>query len=139
MDLREGPQTTSIQRLGRAADALHTALCQDLPGAPGKPPVISVFAAWPKEWDAEYRLLCRGGFLVTSTMRNGRIEFVEIQPQVGGECRLRNPWGEDPVTLYRGGEKSDEMNGALLRFATRRSEDIIVVPKGTIPPTRKVL
>lgn len=37
MDLREGAQTTSAQRLGNASDALHTALCCDLPAGPGQP------------------------------------------------------------------------------------------------------
>src|SRR5688500_17368905 len=43
MDLREGFQTTSVQRLGRAAEALHYALCQSIPAAPGAAPVIHVF------------------------------------------------------------------------------------------------
>ena len=34
MDQREGPQTTSAQRLGRAADALHNALVQSVGRAP---------------------------------------------------------------------------------------------------------
>ncbi len=137
MDLREGKQTTCAQRLGNAADALHTALCQDLPAGPGKQPVIRVFAAWPKKWDAEFTLLCRGGFLVTSAMQKGRIEFVEIQSQLGGQCLLRNPWGESEITLYRDGKKSESISGSLLNLATRKGEDIVAVRPGTTPDQYK--
>ena len=133
MDLREGPQTTSAQRLGNAADALHTALCYDLPAGPGQPPIIRVFAAWPKDWDAEYRLLCRGGFLVTSAMRKGKVEFVEIQSRLGGECRLRNPWGESEAVLRRDGGKPQKVNGSLLKFATGKDQHILLVRPGATP------
>ncbi len=133
MDLREGPQTTSAQRLGNAADALHTALCYDLPAGPGQPPVIRVFGAWPKDWEAEYRLLCRGGFLVSSAMHRGQVEFVEIQAQHGGECRLRNPWGESKVDLYRDGRKVGNASGSLLKSVTGRDESIVLVQTGKRP------
>jgi hypothetical protein len=138
MDLREGTQTTSVQRLGGAADALHTALCQSVPAGPGKPSVIRVFPAWPSQWDAAFTLLVRGAFLVSASMEKGRIEFVEIQSQVGGECRLRNPWPEGEVTLYRNNKISESMNGSLLKFATIKNENIVVVPKGSTPSRKKV-
>lgn len=137
MDLREGPQTASVQRLGRAADALHSALCQDLPSGPGRESVIRVFPAWPRDWDAEFKLLVRGGFLVASAMREGSVPFVEINSQLGGECRLRNPWGQGKVALTRSGAKSEVLRGALLRFNIGRSECIRVVPADAIPFEKK--
>jgi hypothetical protein len=133
MDLREGRQTTSDQRIGNAADALHTALCQSIPRLPGEPTVIRVFPAWPTAWDAEFRLRCVGGFLVSSAMRGGQIEFVEIGAQLGGECRLRNPWGEAEVELYRNGHKAEQVHGSLLKFNTAEQEVIVVVRPGTTP------
>ena len=133
MDLREGAQTTSAQRLGNASDALHTSLCSDLPAGPGQPSVIRVFAAWPKEWDAEFKLLCRGGFLVTSAMRKGEIEFVEIESQLGGECHVRNPWGEGEVTLFRDGRNTGSRGGGRLQFLTSNGEQIVLVRPGSVP------
>lgn len=133
MDLREGPQTTSAQRLGNASDALHTALCGDLPAGPGQPSVIRVFQAWPKTWDARFKLLCRGGFLVSSEMADGKIPWVQIESQLGGGCRLRNPWTGSSVTLYRDGRKSQTLDGPLLTFLTGKSESIVVVPAGANP------
>ena len=75
MTLREGPQALDAQRLGRAAEALHLALLQSMPPAPGEESVIRLFAACPKEWNARFTLLARGGFLVTAAIEEGRDPF----------------------------------------------------------------
>ena len=133
MTLREGVNAIDIQRLGVASHALQLALCQSVPAGPGKDPVIRIFPAWPKEWNAEYTLLCRGGFLVTSSMQRGQIEFVEVQSQLGGECRLRNPWSKAEVTLYRNGINWKDMDGSLLKLETAQGENIVVVQSGLLP------
>lgn len=133
LTLREGHQALDAQRLGRAAEALHLALVQSNPSRPAGDPVLRVFAAWPKQWDAAFRLLARGAFLVASSMKRGRVEFVEIESVAGEECRLRNPWPPATITLFRDGRKSEELKGGLLRFATRRGERITAVPEGVDP------
>jgi hypothetical protein len=122
MDLREGFQATSIQRLGRASEALHSALCQSVPSQPGLDPVIRVFPAWPKEWDARFKLLCRGGFLVSSSLQKGDIESVEIVSQAGSVCRIRNPWPGMEVVLYRNNKKWKQSKEGLLVFATTKGD-----------------
>jgi glycosyl hydrolase family 95 len=140
MTLREGPQALDAQRLGRAAEALHLALLQSAPPNPGGDPVIRVFPSWPEEWNASYTLLARGAFLVTSSIERGQIGFVELESQVGGDCKLRNPWGESEVTLYRDGKQSENLKGSLLRFPTRKGERVVVVVSGDTPQShRRVL
>jgi len=109
MTLREGPQALDAQRLGRAAEALHVALLNSAPPAPAEDPVIQFFSAWPKEWDARFKLGARGGFVVTASIRGGQVESVELESLAGGECRVRNPW-----------------SGELQRFTTRKGERIVV-------------
>jgi hypothetical protein len=137
MALREGPGATECQRLGRGAEALHTALLQSAPPTPGADPIIRVFPAWPKEWNVSFKLLARGAFAVSASMQGGKIEFVEIESNAGGECRLVNPWGEVPVTVYRGGEKS-EVGGLLLKLSTAKGESIVIVLKGSAKPSKNV-
>ncbi|MCI0388114.1 MAG: glycoside hydrolase [Acidobacteria bacterium] len=137
MTLREGPQALDAQRLGRAAEALHLALLQSAPSNPGGDPVIRVFPSWPTEWNASYTLLARGAFLVTSSIDRGRIGFVELESQAGAECRLRNPWGESEVILYRDGKKSENLEGSLLRFPTRKGERVVVVVSGDTPQAHR--
>jgi len=127
LDLSEGAQTTNVQRLGRVADALHNALCQSIPAKPGEETIIRVFPAWPEEWDAQFTLLCRGNFLVTSSFRKGAIEFVEIKSQSGKECKLRNPWGTNEVTIYRNGRQLQKTKANLITFPTKVGEVFVIV------------
>jgi hypothetical protein len=132
MDLREGFQTTSIQRLGRAAEALQYALCQSVPSSPGKDPVIHIFPAWPKEWDAQYTLLCRNAFLVSSSMRKGLIEFVEVESPAGKELHIRNPWPGNDVVIYRNGKEWKAVKKQdLMKMPTATGDRIIFIRKGT--------
>jgi hypothetical protein len=126
MTLREGPQALDAQRLGRAAEALHLALLQSNPPEPGEDPVMHVFPAWPREWDARYSLFSRGAFVVSASMRQGRVEFVEIESQAGADCRVRNPFAGD-VALYRNGRKAETLSGSLLQFPTAKGEKLLLV------------
>lgn len=132
MDLREGFQTTGVQRLGRVADALHNALCQSIPASPGKETVIHLFPAWPREWDAQFSLLARGNFLVTSSLKNKEIEYVEIKSNSGKICRIRNPWNEK-VALYSDGQKQKVLSGSLLEFATEKNGNYVIVKNNNTP------
>ncbi len=127
MTLREGQQALDCQRLGRASEALHLALLQSNPPVPGQDPILHLFPAWPKEWEARFQLLARGAFVVSAAMKSGTIGEVEITSQAGAECVLRNPFSGD-VALYRDGKKAETLRGSLLKFATRKSERIQVRP-----------
>jgi len=87
-----GYQAHSIEHLGLLTMILQEALLQSVSPQPGEPEVISVFPAWPRAWDAAFRLLARGGFLVTAAIRRGEIQAIEIESRLGEECRIRNPW-----------------------------------------------
>jgi hypothetical protein len=122
MDEREGKQTTNVERLGRAAEALQDALVQSVPPAPGKDPIIYVFPAWPAAWDAQFKLLCRGNFLVESSMQNKEIAYVSIKSRSGGICRLSNPWEEKDIKIYKNGKfwKTGKQN--LILFNTNKGD-----------------
>ena len=127
MTLREGPGAIGVQRLGRMAQALHGSLLQSNPAKPGGDPVLHVFPAWPKDWNAQFKLSARGGFVVTSSWRNGRVESVELRSTANRQCQLRNPWGSGSVRLYRNGKTGDQLSGSLLKFATHKDENLRVV------------
>jgi hypothetical protein len=129
--LREGPGAIEFERLGPAAQALQYALLQSVPSSPGKEPVNYLFPAWPKEWDAQFLLAARDAFLVSGSVQQGKIEFVEFYSQKGGPCRAQNPWPDTQVTLYRNGKPAEELSGKLLAFPTASGEKLTLAPKGT--------
>ena len=88
-----------------------------------------MFAAWPLAWDAEFELAARGAFLVSSSIVKGKIQFVQIRSQAGGECRLLNPWNSGKITLYRNGATAETLSGTVIKFTTKRGETIVVVPE----------
>lgn len=90
--LFEGETARSIEHLGLLTMTLQEALLQSIAPRPGRPEIIRVFPAWPRDWDASFRLLARGGFLVSASMEGGQIAPVEIESRRGETCRLRNPW-----------------------------------------------
>jgi hypothetical protein len=99
MSTAEGHQAHTIEHLGNASLGLELALCQSIAPGPGEDPVIRVFPAWPREWDASFTLACRRGFLVTASMRGGVIELVRIRSQLGNDCRMRSPWPGQPLRI----------------------------------------
>jgi hypothetical protein len=129
MTLREGPQALDAERLGRGAEAIHTALLQSAPPTPGEEPILHLFPAWPKEWNARFTLLARGALVVTSSIKNGTVGEVELHSQEGSGCRLRNPWGTAEVEIFRyragrNGERGETLRGSLLTFETVKGERI---------------
>lgn len=131
MDLSEGFYTTNIQRIGRVADALQQSLCQSAPPAPGQPPIIEVFAAWPRIWDAQFTLLSRGGFVTSAAIRNGEIIFTELKSKAGATCSIRNPWKNEKTWIYKNGKFFKETNAATIQIDTRIDDELVLVPKGT--------
>jgi len=132
MTLREGPQALDAQRLGRAAEALHLALLQSAPPAPGEDPVLRLAPAWPAEWSADFQLLARGGFLVRASIRGGKPVHVELESRAGAPCRIVNPFG-GPVDVYRNGRRSERVSGDLFRLATVKGEKLLLQAAAPAP------
>lgn len=129
--LREGPGAIDAEHIGGLSAGIHTTMLNSRPESPTDEP-ITIFNAWPKDWDAAFRLLARGGFIFSSAQKGGAIPLVEIFSQLGGACRLANPWRGD-VDLYRDGRKAETLSGDILSIATAKSEIVVIVPKGTAP------
>jgi hypothetical protein len=134
MSLAEGRQAMGAQRIGNAVEGLVLALCRATAPGPAAEAVIRVFPAWPKDWDASYTLLTRGNFLVTSSIQNENIEFIEVKSQSGGECRIRNPWGDQiDVSIIKNDSIWKDMSGSLIKFETRKGDNFVIIPKGSSP------
>jgi hypothetical protein len=136
MVIGEGPGTIEFEHLGNAAHALQSALLQSVPPSVEKEPVNTVFPAWPKGWDAQFTLAARGAFLISASVQNDQIEFVEIQSEKGGQCLLQNPWRDGNATVYRNGKAAEGVSGKLLTLLTTTGEHLVLVPKGKVPVSK---
>jgi hypothetical protein len=137
--LREGPGAIDAEHIGGLCMGIHQTMLESSPASITNDEPIRIFNDWPKDWDAAFSLLARGGFVVSSAHQGGKIPLVEIQSQLGGQCLLANPWGAGDVTLYRNGKKAEDLTGETLAFPTQKGETIVVMPKGTTPSTVKIL
>lgn len=79
--------------------------------------VLRIAPAWPARWQAQFRLLARGGFLVTAEVDRGQVRYALIESRRGGRCTVANPWQETALVACDGKEllRSD---GPQLAFAT---------------------
>lgn len=136
--LREGPGAIDAEHIAGLASGIHLSLLNSHPDAVSDDAPISLFNAWPKDWDAAFTLLARGAFVISSAQRDGTIPLVEIVSKNGGMCRLNNLWTGRSVTLYRNGHKEGELSGEVLSFVTSRGDTVLIVPSGTSPSVVKM-
>ncbi len=136
LSLFEGEQAHSAEHLGCITTALQEALLQSVAPSPGAAEVITVFPAWPKEWNASFRLLARGGFQVTSTVTDGEVQFINIESRLGETCQVRNPWQEPCVVSEVTADTQTQTYGDdLLRFDTVQGGRYRIRPEGKPIPT----
>ena len=110
-----------------AAAAIMEMLLQSYSG------LIRVFPAIPDHWhDAFFAdLRAEGAFLVSSRMRNRHVEYVTVFSEVGGPCRVRNPW--NCPARVTGVERSDGcsvLDERVLEFSTEAGVRYLLHPDG---------
>ncbi|RAP76849.1 glycosyl hydrolase family 95 catalytic domain-containing protein [Paenibacillus montanisoli] len=83
--------------------------------------VIRLFPVWPNERNAQFMTLrAVGAFLVSSELKDGMIQFVEITSERGRVCRLFNPWPDGALSIVEiNGNKQEAIDWKLV-------EDVIV-------------
>jgi hypothetical protein len=137
LSLFEGSHAQSLEHLALLSTSLQEALLQSVSPRPGEPEVMHLFPTWPEGWDATFRLLARGGFLVTTAIENGQVALVELESRRGETCRLRNPWNERAEIREVGGSSQEPLKGDVLVFSTRPARRYRIAPAGGLPLRRR--
>jgi len=103
--------------------------------------VLQVFPAVPRAWKniSFKNMRAEGAFLVSATMKDGKIEGIEIFSERGGRIKLRNNIAEEVIILQRGQEET-RTRSELLLIDTVQGKQTIVKPADelTIPGKQKV-
>ena len=91
--LREGPGAIDAEHLGGLAFGIHESLLTSTVNDTVTNSTIEVFPAWPKDWAVNFKLLARGGTIVTAAQQDGKVLAVKLEPTLAGTINLKNPWG----------------------------------------------
>jgi hypothetical protein len=91
--------------------------------------VVRIFPNWNRAKDASFdQLRAYGAFLVSSSLKNGSIEYVRLLSEKGRPCLLENPWPGKTIQLLRNRKKAETLNGARVQFPTHENESIQLMP-----------
>lgn len=86
--------------------------------------IIKVLPAIPKDWrNGEFKGLCaRGGFVVSTEWKDGRIKGGTIESKLGGKCRL---YLDGKVAIIEDENKNEipvEFNNGISEFSTEKGK-----------------
>ena len=93
---------------------------------------IRIFPDWPSDATAKFGdLMAYDGFLISSSIDNGSVQYVRIISKIGKRAVLVNPWPGQSVGLYRNGDAAETLSGTELTLPTSANETILLAPSGT--------
>jgi hypothetical protein len=85
---------------------------------------IRLFPNWPLEKDAEFRnLRAVGAFLVSATLKNGKVEEIQVTSEVGGVLKMIIPWENGGTVTSVEGKKN--LSTANVEMKTVKGEILI--------------
>lgn len=100
--------------------------------------VLRVFPVWPRERDARFwNLRAEGAFLVSSALKGGVVQYVEIHSEKGRDCTMVNPWPGKGVGVYRDGGKIGTQKGDRFVMKTRAGATVVLGPEGEGYPGKR--
>ena len=92
---------------------------------------IRIFPDWPSDATAKFGdLRAYGGFVISSSMENGAVQYVRLISDVGGNAVVVNPWTDQAAALFRNGVSSGTLAGPLLTIPTSAHETLLLAPSG---------
>jgi hypothetical protein len=88
---------------------------------------IRLFPNWPMDKDAEFQnLRAVGAFLVSASLKNGKIIEIKVISEVGGKLKMILPWVKGSVVSISGGKKI--VSSPSVEMFTVKGETIVFRP-----------
>jgi hypothetical protein len=113
----------SMEAMSVLATAMNEALLQSYDGT------IRVFPAFKGDKTARFTLHAQGGFVVSSEIKSGTVEWIAVKSLYGNTGKLELPWNE---TLLQSSlsRKSRLVSEKTTVFQTKAGEVILLLPPG---------
>ena len=113
----------SMESRSVLATAMNESLLQSYDGT------IRVFPAFPDYKSGRYTLHARGGFIVSSEIRAGVVQWISIKSLLGNPCKLALPW-EKGVMQSNMNNSVRKINRDMTEIKTKAYEVIMILPEG---------
>ena len=113
----------SMEAMSVLATAMNEALLQSYDGT------ISVFPAFKGSKTARFTLHAQGGFVISSEIKAGKVQWIAIKSLYGNPCKLELPWN---IALRSSNlnRKSQKLSGETVVFKTKTEESFLLIPEG---------
>ena len=87
--------------------------------------IVRIFPNWNHGKDASFNnLRAYGAFVISSSLKNGKISYVKLVSEKGRPCIMENPWPGKKVQLIRNNKKAEILEGDSFSFQTKENEVI---------------
>jgi hypothetical protein len=91
---------------------------------------IHLFPDWPRDQNAAFgQLNACGGFLISSAIHGGTVNYVVVKSLAGEDCHLANPWPGHAVALTSSTAPAQTLTGDVLVFKTAPGEEVRLTSK----------
>lgn len=87
--------------------------------------IVRIFPVWNKERNASFdNLRAYGAFLVSGSLKDGKVEYVRLLSEQGRVCKMENPWKGKEVQVYRKGKPSEILSEDVFELMTAKGEKL---------------
>jgi len=113
----------SMESMSVLATAMNESLLQSYDG------ILRVFPAFPGDKNGRFTLHAAGGFIVSSEIKSGKVQWISIKSLYGNLCKLELPW--ENASVQSGLNKSPrKISGKIIPLKTEAGEILMVLPEG---------
>ena len=113
----------SMESMSVLATAMNESLLQSYDG------ILRIFPAFPANKTGRFTLHAVGGFVVSSEIKSGQVQWIIIRSLLGNPCKLELPWKKSVVqsNLKKGYQL---ISGDKAEIKTKANEVIMFLPEG---------
>ncbi len=113
----------SMESMSVLATAMNESLLQSYDG------ILRVAPAFPEGKTGRFTLHAVGGFVVSSEIKSGEVQWICIKSLLGTPCKLELPW--DKAVVKSNLKRNSRMiSGDMAEIKTKENEVIMIYPEG---------
>ena len=112
----------SMESMSVLAAAMNESLLQSYDGT------LRIFPAFPADKNGRFTLHAEGGFVVSSEIKSGKVQWICIKSLFGNPCKLELPWTKAVLNSNLKRE-NQQITGNISTIKTKAGEVIMILPE----------